>query len=63
MSARQKSADSFDEFFVGKQPKEEEILSPVAVTSPFKTQPVIHHPRTASDIKCKNLFKLIFYSY
>ena len=65
MSARKKSVDSFGEFFGGEKPatdvdekqsKEGEISSPAEVTSPFKSQPVIHHPRTASDTKCKILF-------
>ncbi|CAF3747645.1 unnamed protein product [Rotaria sp. Silwood1] len=57
MSSRKGSVDSFDEFFGETKPdnnndkkqKEDDISPSIDVANPIRTQPIIHHPQTASD--------------
>ncbi|CAF3383441.1 unnamed protein product [Rotaria socialis] len=63
MSSRKSSVDSMGEFFgasktdnnnIEKKPEEDDISPSAAITTLIKTQPVIHHPQTASDTSNKN---------
>jgi hypothetical protein len=63
MSEREKSVESFDEFFGSKtdnnddkEQKQNDLPTSSTVAALIKVQPVVHRRQTPSETKCKRSF-------